>query len=475
MAINLLPADQKSKIKKQQPPASSRIELTGPEKAGKKEPGIKKAGVLMFFKTAFQKPKKDVLKEDREKAKRLPEKKVIFKEKIIIEKPERKAGPKVEFYEPARKPESLKIKPAFKPGEKIGGLFSGLFKGRSVAPDKVEKRPQADKKSLVPEERFPKYKPIKAEKILPSTAAKPRRTEVIKLTTKKTVIEKEEPKKEKKQGGLLWQSFIDWFKGLFRKKSKREIKPSLPLAESAEPKKLLPEKPIVIQREERVVIPQEKEQQSQEEIERKIGKPVEPRKKEELFSYATPLPPVELEEKKVEQKVMPRHEVVKPPVFVEPKKIDVKKKIEEKEKFVPPPPVQKQTIKKSFSLAAWFAKLWKAISGLFKRKKVSAVQEKSRKEEMPEKIEKTPVIEKEVKAPSFVLPPVPPPPKPEGKEEKPEAVSSVVHDKKEEETKKEEQKKEEIPVPLPPIARGTKDQSFRLTRSEEDLYQKFFI
>jgi hypothetical protein len=128
MAINLLPSEEKAKIKKEKQLMAPLIQMTGPVRAEKKpSPAIKGGGVLGFFKQAFQSPKKRVTEED----KALSEKKVLVEEKIIFQAPKEPTKPRVDFtrpIEPIKKPPRAsgpKIKPP-----KIGdttGINAGII------------------------------------------------------------------------------------------------------------------------------------------------------------------------------------------------------------------------------------------------------------------------------------------------------------------------------------------------------------
>jgi len=478
MAINLLPVEQKSKVKKQKASVSSRIKLTGPAKAEKKKPGVKKAGVLMFFKQAFQKPKKDMVKEEREEARKMPEKKIIFKEKIMIAKPEREAKSKVEFHEPLKKPESLKVATSPKPGEKVGGFFSGLFSKKPAAPPKAKHKPVMKPKPFVPEEQFPKYKTVRTEKILPPPVTKPRQPEVIQVTTNQVVKAKEKPKEP---GRSVWQRFTGWLKGFFSKQPKVSKPASLP--KPLEPSRKLPqERPLIIERKEVVVpSPEKKEPEaiSPVDLDKKIGEPKEPKEKAEIFSYATPLPPDMPAKKEPEEKPVPKYEIVKPPRFVPPPPKPAKETIKKEAKHVPAPPIKELPAKKPSGFAAWLAGLWQSFKNLFKNKKTKGVPAKKEIKFAKETVkipEQQPETKKEIPTPSFV-PPVPSPlqeeeGKPIEQAEKvargPLPVPPPPPFKKEEQAT--EEKSKGVPLPPMPPAKEKKGESFRLAQSEEKKF-----
>jgi len=126
MAINLLPSEHKTKFKKQKSESSQqKIEMTSTEKFDNKESGIKKAGVLSFFKQSIAKPKEEKKEEQiQDKARSMPEKKVSLKQKISYKNILDGKVPKVEYHVPDRKPLSEK---------KSEGLFS--FGKKSKGPE----------------------------------------------------------------------------------------------------------------------------------------------------------------------------------------------------------------------------------------------------------------------------------------------------------------------------------------------------
>lgn len=365
MAINLLPTEQKLKLKKQKLASNTQnIEMTEAYKLDKNKPGIKKTGVLSFFKQVVERPKEekvDVIEE--QKAKPMPEKKVILKQKITYKNIFGLNKPKVEYHVPERKPASLQQKSGL--GDKIPFVFN---KEKKPEPKIVFSTTHAD----ADKEQFPKYKSISAEKVLKPEHVKMKKTKVIEVGTT-------EQDREKKLS--TWQRFKNWLSGLI-------IKPKKPAEEFKDPDKISklggfpkPTDGPIIAVEEKEIIDKKKSDfdyaSKIKDIDSQIGQPHEPEKKGALISYATP---IELEEEIKEIKKEPKKE--DKPLFVpeelkydhqatKQEKLVASNFIEEKsniriDKVIKEEEAKKQAIKKHPSL---INKFFAWLSGLFKQHK----------------------------------------------------------------------------------------------------------
>lgn len=274
MSINLLPSEEKAKIKKDKQASAPVIEMTAAAEPGaKKQSAVQGGGVLSFFKSAFARPKKLTENEEKKKA----EQKIILEQKVIFEQPKEKLKPQVQYSKPITfKP----VKPAEMPESKKPGFFSNIFSNRKAPTIQIEK------KVVMPptpgEDKFPAYQPIKAEKIMPAGVVKSNHPEVIKVTTVETKPTAEAPivpmppkpfqpatgsaapspldhkdeilqiikndvKKNaanKMAGPSIWSRFSAWLKKIFTRKQKTpDKKIGLPPPPPIPVKKAIPEPP----------------------------------------------------------------------------------------------------------------------------------------------------------------------------------------------------------------------------------------
>ncbi|MFA6098853.1 MAG: hypothetical protein WCV50_03695 [Patescibacteria group bacterium] len=173
MPINLLPDEEKLKIKNFKRQEVTHIELMGPVKAEKIRPAVKQSGVLMFFKQAFQRPSAESKKE-----KIFPQKKIYIRKEIIREPiapaPVRK---EVKLY--TTKPESMRMDSRESLWQKFWKFISGIFSRKR----NIQAKPEKKYFGQYPEDQFPKYKPVRSEKIFKPSDIKPRRGEIINITT----------------------------------------------------------------------------------------------------------------------------------------------------------------------------------------------------------------------------------------------------------------------------------------------------
>ncbi len=179
MAINLLPVEEKQKSKSEKRESVTHIEMTGPGRLKKEKPRIKSGGVLGFFKQAFQKPKPQEKQEDF----MFPEKKKIQKTSSTFPQQEQPADSKKEKVVVYKKPPKEEAPPMKrkKPGifKKVATFFSKLF-------SPAAKSSSGKTRPATPKEGYPKYKPVKAEKVHEKNGKPLPPPEVVKVTTKYT-------------------------------------------------------------------------------------------------------------------------------------------------------------------------------------------------------------------------------------------------------------------------------------------------
>ncbi len=442
MPINLLPSEEKNKIKKDKSAVAPNIEMTGPAKVEKKKPSKKQGGVLMFVKEAFARPKEVEEEVKRQKSQRMSVNKIQLEDKFIYTKQKAaKVRPKVQYISPATPEIVKKKKPGF--GQRFVNALQNMFGGKKSG---KEKKPIAIP-TPKPQGVFPKYKSIHAEKIKFEPPRKTRSAEVVTVkthteqpvdepttalqraplrthrvredfpgadpslkATRETVMPKPQ---EKKKGKSAWKRFTDWLNKLFAKKKKPHPAPEKPSALPQLPKRE-PEQ-LFAQRETR--IPQKSTvPEAMPEIKKAESPPV--RHVPESPPIAYPPPPVHEPVKKVEE---PKPIVPPPPPpKPEPKPIQVPKV------QVPPPPAikipEQKKPKKPSKFSQWFKRLIDSISGLFKSKKKHALvvpplhaheMTKVKETVMPEllqqkKIPEPPVSEKK-DIPDVEIPAVEPP------------------------------------------------------------------
>lgn len=451
MAINLLPGEEKLKADKRKYRATPQIEMTGPvgkgdlQKAGKQKAG----GVLMFVKEAFRRPDAKALElKKQEEAKRrkgsmiMPAKKVLLTEKITYIKQK----PKVEYVPPKPVPEKSE-----RPKKKQGSFFSRLFGRKKIQKEEIKKPSQI----FSDREQFPKYRPVRAEKILPQPESKKvRNGDVIVVTKKEDAaakaavppVEPQKPKsgtadgfpatekfkatletektevrarkpEEKKKKKSAWQRFSAWFKKLFDRKKITPVAPPPPKKPDTKvPSPLKDEyfsaqKEIKVTREETVqkpVPPEPKNIPSAPEPTSDI--PVQIKKE-------IPLPPPPLPEVKKEE---PQKETIKPAMPVPPAPpVQKQREVELPEiKEAVTEPVQEK--KKRLNFSAWLKKVLASIKKIFARRKKE-----------PKPIPKMSVPKSGHKI-SFTAPKVPLPPLPKQKIETPTPppIGSVMPDDK---------------------------------------------
>jgi len=422
MAINLLPNEEKAKIKSTKQPTSSQIQYSKPIEEGKKGKGTGKAGVLTFIKRSFQRPQEKKKDEEVDKILRFPGKKVdVFKEEVKY----KKATPKMEFSKPhkVKKEESLRVKPSIGIGQKIADWFRKLF-----AP-----KPKAYKAEVAPKEEVhdekPQYRSVKISSVNEKVDYKPRKEEVIKVFTREekkpieeSAKEKELPvqvsekkdefifekepiiKAEKKdevlsekaevktnfivkekgskklllEGPTFWERIFDKFRRLFSRKKKAKKTVSL----------LTPAEEI-IKNEEQKKMTDEAIQQKEEQIIREVEEKPIPNFKpgfNHKFSSVVPFKPVN---SKSENKDIPKidfkdkllesfppinREIPKPPPIKKPIQEDIKfeKPTQEKKEKLPvplPPTKEKEDKKPKDKKENWLTKLINKFKSLFSRKR----------------------------------------------------------------------------------------------------------
>lgn len=178
MSINLLPDEEKSKIKKDKKPAPTHIELTGPMSAEKHKPGVERRGVLMFFKSAFSRPQASVGTEQPSALRQFPEKKVRIEQRYLYEKPTPKPPPPAKPVFTPVPSESLQMKSHRNFLQKFFDWLGRLFGLRKRGPGHKAPVPA----TLPPEDQFPRYQPVKTEKVA-TTIPPSRSSEILRVVT----------------------------------------------------------------------------------------------------------------------------------------------------------------------------------------------------------------------------------------------------------------------------------------------------
>ncbi len=179
MSINLLPEQEKSKIKPTNKASVTQIEMTGPRQGGNKKPAAKESGVLTFFKQAFTKPGAPQTDE-----KKFPEKKVR-----IMERPAKKAAHKPETQkQPEQNKKVVYIKPSDEgmQADKSKGILEKVLDFfRSLFSAGTPRNQPAEKSAAVPEpkEEFPTYKPITTKQVSDSNHVDTSQDKIIEVTT----------------------------------------------------------------------------------------------------------------------------------------------------------------------------------------------------------------------------------------------------------------------------------------------------
>lgn len=396
MPINLLPSEEKNKIKKDKSTVAPHIEMTGPATVEKKKPGVKQGGVLMFVKQAIARPKETEGEEQRQKPQKMPEKKIQLEDKLIYttQKP-RKVRPKIEYITPAAPEIVKKKKPGF--GQRLKSAFTNMFGGKK---SEKEKKPITIP-TPAPQGVFPKYKSIHAEKIEFEPPRKTRRAEVITVKTHVDAKEEEvvpapkqvplrthrvgegfstaEPQlkatretvmplsEEKKKRKSAWKRFVEWLNKLFAPKKKPKHAPEKPKVPQPPLPQRAPEQ-FYAQRE--ISIPQKSIVPEEAPAVKKVESlPV--RQAPEPLPVLFPPPPVREPVKKVEEPKPEPKPVVPPPAPPKPKPALVPKV------QVPPPPVEKKIEpkkpKRPSKFSQWLKRLLRSIAGLFKGKNKNAL------------------------------------------------------------------------------------------------------
>ncbi|MDP2685377.1 MAG: hypothetical protein Q8P20_10195, partial [bacterium] len=322
---------------------------------------------------------------------KIPETKVTLKQKVTY-KNIFGGTPKVEYHVPNRKPSSFKQKSVFSfGGNKIAG---------------TDKQPQSDLKiafekniSICGEkEQFPKYNSISMEKVLKPEHIKAKKAKVIEVSS---ADHKESDKKTS-----VWKKFTLWLSGLFGGKKKE-------IAEFKDPDKISGLDGFPKPKDSKIEVIEEKKifdykdqkieyRSKLDEIDKKIGQPQQPKEKDTLISYATP---VEVQEEINIIKEEPKKPIQ--PIY-HPKEIRYDHKPEKQSNIVASNFLEEKTniktdigsLKKDIqkqdkeSKESWMKKLLNWLSGLFSKEKlpkdIKEVEEK--KSEKPyikeEKIEK---------------------------------------------------------------------------------------
>lgn len=281
MSINLLPTEEKVKSGKIKYTPTPIIEMTGPVKLEKSTSKAKRGGVLSFFKQAFDRPKPIVPDADKQ----LPQRKILLEEKVVFEKPKPQASPRPIIKMVAPKPESMQVRDAVPIGERMGNFFRSIFGARVKTPVVPAAEPQH-----TPAHAFPKYQPIRAEKMkVQEQALKPKPVEVITVTTNGKQPEPQHaqsaaplaarridipyegfPKVEPafkviKQTSVplprltlahdsVWKKISRWLKKLFSRTPKQQITKTTEAEVAAKPK--VPEPNLVVRTEQKIVLPQ---------------------------------------------------------------------------------------------------------------------------------------------------------------------------------------------------------------------------
>jgi len=516
MVINLLPSEEKAKIKKYKQPPAREIKYTEPER--KVEEGkIRKAGVLAFFKQTFQKPKK----KPEEEAKKLPEQKIkIIKEEVIF----KKAVPKVEFSKPHKvKKESIRVKPSVGFGQKLADWLRSLF-ARKPKPYKAVTKPEKPKEAE--EKKAPEYKPVRLSRIEAEKSTKPRKEEIIQLFTREEKVqpsvEKELPKapprplvepkpvhkemrpekplliKEAEKPKIklpearpekrlmlakpsLWERMKILIKRLFSRKKKVKV---IPL-EVVPPKEIIKHEPVI--KEEKK---EEKEEKVKDEfVYKPFVKVPEPPPVEEQKEVS--IPKIDFKEKllssRFKEEPAKKSEVPPPPPPLPEKEVKEEPRvpkvpeIRKEEPVVSKEPAEKEKprekpAKKPSRISAWLSRFINKLKSLFSRKKPEVM---AKREEF--KLPKVSLAKEEFIAKSekkendeFKVPPPPPPPLKESVERPKEEVPVPKAGDKFTvpplpPLPKKEKIKEEAVKEVPPTERGLKFTKPKISETEPAL------
>lgn len=212
MAINLLPSEEKTKAEKAKTTSQKVIAMTGPSRREKKRSSVKRGGVLTFFKGAFRKPV-----EQPESEAQVPEQKVSIEEHVQQSRPRDDQKPRITYQQEKPAPQPSTKKPTAQPLDyDQGGFIARFFRREPAQPLPEEKvGPTYDPEK----EQFPKYSPIKAEKISGSTdRLRKRHGDVITVTTPTP-----EPTEHHAGVRVERRSFFarigSWFRSLFSRAS----------------------------------------------------------------------------------------------------------------------------------------------------------------------------------------------------------------------------------------------------------------
>ncbi|MDD5040102.1 MAG: hypothetical protein PHY34_03045 [Patescibacteria group bacterium] len=382
MAINLLPSEEKAKIKREKQLVSPRIELTGPvpgERRPDQKPVKHTAGVLTFFKGAFQKPKQTI--EEGAPLRQMPEKKILLTEKITYVKQRPSLKPTVSYVAP--KP-ALVVK---KKAHQGGSFWSRLFGKRQPVQPTIVHAPI----SGGPASQFPKYSSVRAEKVMPVLAPrKPRNGDIVQVVTrqeppqepqvpippKRLVYTKDgfpvvEPKLhamlESRVPALIpapkrvtgWQRFVAWLKRIFSTKKKPQ--PTVPAAPSAPQKPHVPEM-FHAQTETRVPMPPAPQIPAEPIRPAPLPSPLRPQPSAVKPAAAMAAPSLLHTMPVIQKPAAPR--MVTPPPAVKPAVPSAPLRVPP----APPPPLPDLRHGLEAALPKkdnWLKRLWKKIIGLF--------------------------------------------------------------------------------------------------------------
>ncbi|MFH0804909.1 MAG: hypothetical protein V1916_01800 [Patescibacteria group bacterium] len=354
MSINLLPSEQRGKYQKGKPGRPTyHIEMTGPGTLERSQTGIKRGGVLTFFKQVFERPQKREAELTPVGKPATKNEKPVLREKIItlhVQPP----VPTVVYVKPAQE---IELKPRPAPPRPRSGIFGSLFSRPAPTP-----RPAAPVVSPVaPQGQFPKYHGVKAESIAADSRQSERRPTVI------TVATKPAEQKPATSRPSAWARLVAWFQRLFQPKAKTQPVPA-PTPQPAP----VPQPPV---REHIAVIEQQKIVQPAPAPPVVTPKPVAP----VHFTPLTSRPPERIELKVTPPVLpppkppvpapLPPHPVALPPVAP---------------KLPPPPPlpqpvtpvlpVQPLPLKqKRNGFGSWLQNLWRRFRGLFSRSRRESV------------------------------------------------------------------------------------------------------
>ena len=365
MAINLLPSEEKPKIKNQKSEVTEHITMTGPAKVKSKKPGVKRAGVLTFFKEAFAKPKQKLSGDEQDII--LREKKVILEQKIIYKKSAPAKVKQVVDYVPKEDKKTVDV--TKDRGRFFGGLFGSNKKTIIESKHGVDTEPRTPKlpdPPPLPSDKYPKYKAVKSESVLPQPMGKKRNGDVIKVTTH---VKSLEEGKKKKPGISVWQKFSLWLQRLFGAKQKIVEQPGN--NEAVAEKKRLPEKQPKFQYETKYIGPLKEEllkpsplQRSEivprqnriedKKIDKHASLPVPPSPPPPIIPKPTPpAPTLPVVDKKEEVPVPPSP----------PTKVDKKETVQEAPTPPPPPPRKEEEpkVKEKISIMGWLKNFWKRM------------------------------------------------------------------------------------------------------------------